>query len=496
MKGIWSMLVSLFAVLILTVGGSAAEHDGYIVRLKSQAMLMSETQILPEGMEEIYAARHLYKTTDQELIAQLEEAGLLLYAEPDYSVKLMEEPNDPAWVNGTLWNLAAVDMSFAWERGITGALKDGDPILIGVVDSGLYADHEDLEGARIVPGVNLCAEEGTAARLDTTDAVGHGTFVTGLISAAAGNARGIAGIAPGAAVMPLKCFTKTTGYVSDIVEAIYAGVDAGCQILNLSFGVGEEWADQTLVDAVAYAAERGVIMVAAAGNTSSGSSGNDPLLYPAAYDSVIGVGSVDMFGDISRFSYQNESVYVTAPGDNLYGLSSRSAAGYRRDSGTSFATAEVTAAAALALSVDPDLTPEEFMAVLRQSVTDLGKVGYDTVYGYGMLNVSRLLALLYSGCYAAETEEGTVAVIRAEELDPGSSVQVIRALHDENGAQVELQVIPWTVAEDGRLKGRVLLQEAAGVTSLLLLDEASCPLMERWSHIPDAKIGKEPAEHP
>jgi len=495
MKGIWSGLVSLFAVLALTAGASAEEHDGYIICLKPQVALLSERQVLPDGMEEIYAARNLYKTTDEALIAELEETGLLLYAEPDYPVRLMEEPNDPAWVDGTQWDLSVVDMSFAWERGITGALPDGEPVLIGVLDSGLYASHEDLEGAGIVSGVNLCAEEGTAARQDTTDAVGHGTFITGIISAVAGNGRGMAGMAPGAAVMPLKCFTRTTGYISDIVEGIYTGVDAGCRILNLSFGVGEDWADQTLADAVAYAAQNGVIMVAAAGNIPSGSSGNDPLLYPAAYDSVIGVGAVNGSGDITRFSCQNESVYVTAPGDSLYSLSSKSAAGYRRDSGTSFATAEVTSAAALALSVDPDLTPEEFMALLRQSVTDRGEEGYDTVYGYGMLNVSRLLELLHSGCYVSDSEEGTVAVIRSENLVPGSSVQVIRAVHDENGAQVELQVIPWTVAEDGTLKGRVSLREAGGVISLLLLDEASCPLMGRWSHVPDMKAG-ETAEEP
>ena len=135
-----------------------------------------------EGVEAIYAPEHLYRTDDEALIAQLEEAGLLAYAEPDYPVELMEAPNDPGWTEGKQWDLEAIGMPYAWERGIDGRAADGTRIRVGIVDSGVYAEHQDLKNAHFVPGVNILAEEGTEERSNTTDTYGHGTFVTGIMA--------------------------------------------------------------------------------------------------------------------------------------------------------------------------------------------------------------------------------------------------------------------------------------------------------------------------
>lgn len=470
-------LLSLFALLCLTAGAAAAEHHGYIIRLEPRVSLLGEEAPLPEGVEEVYGPENLYRTEDETLIRELEEAGLLVYAEPNYPVMLLEEPNDPGWTEGMQWDLTAVAMPSVWELGADGAAADGTRVRIGVIDSGLYAEHEDLLEAHILPGVNVLAEEGTEERSDTSDAVSHGTFVTGTIAAVAGNGIGIAGMAPGAEVMPIKCFASNTTDVADVVAGIYAGVDAGCRVLNMSFGVPFAKAGQALADAVAYAAERDVIMVAAVGN-----SGTTTTLYPAGYSEVIGVGSVGRTGTVSAFSHKNQSVYVTAPGGNLYGLSTGSPDSYKTGSGTSFATAEVTAAAALALSLDPTLTPEEFMVLLRQTVTDCGETGYDTSYGYGTLNLERLLSLLQGGCYTMESPEGEeVAVVRASNLTPGSSVSAIQVIYDENGAQEAFLLTALTVGADGTLKEQMELPSGGGRVSLMLLNQDWCPVISQWS---------------
>jgi len=468
-------LLTLLFLLCLSGTTLAAEHHGYIIRLEPRVDLLGGEAALPEGVEEVYGPENLYETADEALIAQLEEAGLLVYAEPNYSVELLEEPNDPGWTEGTQWDLAAVKMPAVWELGLDGMAADGTRVRVGVIDSGLYAEHEDLKGAQILPGVNVLAEEGTEERSDTSDAVSHGTFVTGTIAAVAGNGVGIAGMAPGAEVMPIKCFASNTTDVADVVAGIYAGVDAGCRVLNMSFGVTYAKAGQALADAVAYAAERDVIMVAAVGN-----SGTTTTLYPAGYDTVIGVGSVGKTGTVSAFSHKNPSVFVTAPGGSLYGLSAAGTDSYKTGSGTSFATAEVTAAAALALSLDPTLTPEEFMVLLQQTVTDCGEAGYDTSYGYGTLDLERLLSLLRGGCYTLESPEGeNVAVVRASDLMPGSTASAVQVIYDENGAQEAFLLTVLTVGEDGTLKGQIELP-SEGRVSLMLMDENWCPVISQW----------------
>ena len=476
-----ALLMSLFAVLMLGCGVRAAEYDGYIIRIDPRVAFLSERQELPEEVEEICGEQHLYRTADEALVAELETAGLLVYAEPDYPVYLLELPDDPALTDGRQWDLDMIGMEWVWEQNVSGVQPDGTAVRIGVIDSGVYAEHEDLAGANLVPGINLLAEEGTAERYDTSDSVGHGTFIAGTIAAVTNNGLGIAGIAPEAEIMPLKSFDSTRGNVSDILEAIYAGVEAGCRVLNMSFGLEKQYAGQALAEAVAYAAESGVILVAAVGNDSFDDAGEDPLLYPAAYEEVIGVGSAGSQKESSSFSYRNSSVGIVAPGEKLYGLSHKKEDAYRTGTGTSFAAAEVTAAAALALSVDPELKPVEFGALLRESAEDLGEAGYDTVYGHGLLNLSGLLELLRSGAYMLQSATGEAVVIRAGGMEPGSKLQAVCAAYDENGAQVFLMATILTAGEDGALRGQVPLPEEGHRVNLMLLDDGWRPAGNCWT---------------
>ena len=468
MKCFRRVLLSLLAMMLLSGAAEALEADGYIIRLREDVAFLSSDSELPAGVEEVRASENLYKTSDETLLRELEEAGMLVYAEPDYVVTLEDVPDDPYWTNGTQWSLSMLGMEEVWAQELTGS-----GVRVGVIDSGIYAHHEEFAGTAIVPGTNYCEAADSEGRTDTSDTVGHGTFVSGIIAAGTNNGTGVAGMAPGVELVPLKCFTENTGSMSAIVAAIYGGVnDYGCQILNMSWGLETE--SETLKEAIAYAAQAGVLMVAAAGNVTGGgtSTGSDPLNYPAAYDTVISVGAVDREKEIASFSYQNESVFVTAPGKNLIGLNKSGASAYKTGSGTSFAAPAVTAAAALALTVRPELTQAELAEALRDTAEDLGDPGYDTVYGWGLLHVGRLLSRL---SFALAWEEGG-AVLATEQagFQAGTTVTVTAAAYDARGVLFSAACGEAVVGEDGVLRVselRLPLDRQNGKVKLFFLEK-------------------------
>jgi subtilisin family serine protease len=390
-------------------------------------------------MEEIYAPEGLYLIQDIEIAQALDEAELLAYVEPNYYVELLDIPDDTALQNGLQWDLSMIGMEYAWDNHITGS-----GVRIGVIDSGVNADHEDLQTATILTGRNYCVDTNNGVEGGTEDDVGHGTFVTGIIAAATNNALGIAGIAPDAEIVPLKAFKmdrgQTVGTVASVSGAIWGAVDRyGCQVLNLSLGTNND--TKTLKNAINHAAKKGVILIAAAGN-----QGTDQLFYPAAYDNVIGVGAVDCDQDVAWFSQRNATVFLTAPGKDLYGLSSYT---YGTGSGTSYAAPIVTAAVALALSVAPDLTQEQFQSLLQQTAEDLGDDGYDTSYGWGLLRVDRMLDALQN--FWVDDEDTSQLSIWRSGLESEQTVLVTAAAYSEAGQLLSITMTPAAASESGVL---------------------------------------------
>ena len=296
---------------------------------------------------------------------------LPIFAEEDIS------PFDDPYY-GQQWSMEAIDWLPVWQQGLT-----GKGVKIGIIDSGAYADHEDLQGAYL-QGKNLIGEEGETF---ADDQIGHGTFVAGIIAADPNNGKGIVGIAPDAEIYAYRAFSGNEGSVLTVLDALEQALADGCQIINLSMGTPAN--SQKLFAGIQKAQEAGVLVIAAVGN---GNYGITTTLYPAGYEGVIGVGSVNQQLERSYFSQTNESVFVVAPGQALASLSHTNAKEYVSGSGTSYAAPIVTALAALALDYDPTLTPEEITEMLRLTATDLGEPGYDTSYGYGLVNAADLIA--------------------------------------------------------------------------------------------------------
>ena len=395
------LLIVLVALMLCPACKGAGTE--YLFRLVPEAAATKEVSEL--DAYPICQAEGVYVTGNYDLVRSLEQQGDLLYYEENGAVCLMDYSEDTQRLAEEDWSRAILGADYAVARG-----NAGDGIRIGMIDSGVMGSFKDYTDAVIVPGVNYCAlpesevgeeteagEEGAEAdaesqnvltpRRDTSDTIGHGTFAASLLFSRE------TGLCPKAELVPLKCFeAKDGGKIDAICEAIYDAVDVyHCDVINMSFGVKEDY--ETLKDAISYAFDQGVILVASAGNLEPGtvSSGSDSVFYPAAYEQVISVGSLDRNKVLASHSSQNGSIWVTAPGVAVRGLSMRTGS-YISSSGTSYAAPFVSGAAALARSARTDLAPKDFMVLLAKTAEDLGEPGRDNAYGHGMLNLGLLLA--------------------------------------------------------------------------------------------------------
>ena len=382
------MLFLATVALLTCMGTVCASAEQYICKLTEPLIQNSAALFSEEYSYDLYplSERENIYAADGEMLSALTASGLVEYAEPDCRLTLFDTPRYT--VGAKQWGLSAIRADSIWRLGCYGS-----GTRIAVIDSGAYA-HPDLAG-RLLPGKNYI--DNTS---DTGDQLGHGTAVAGMI-AASGNMHGTLGVAPQAEIVPLKCFGDTKyGNLSDIVTAIYDAVDTyECGVLNMSFGMTQESA--FLNNAVRYALSKGAIAVAAVGN-----EGSAELQYPAACEGVIGVGSVDKNKNVSDFSQKNESVFVAAPGEAVL-LLGNSAGQYGYSQGTSYATPVVSALAAVAYELDENMTPARFADVLQNTCEDLGEAGYDTEYGYGLVNAQRMIDYLLRGkdCFVSQPDK-------------------------------------------------------------------------------------------
>jgi len=218
---------------------------------------------------------------------------------------------------------------------------------------------------------------------DPVDKMGHGTAVAGIIAAQADNGIGIAGLAHNCKIMNLRAFTDGgNGEEDDVASAILYAINNGARIINMSWG--DVYVSRLMDDIIRYGASRDIIMIASAGNSST-----TAIHYPSAFPGTISVGSTDDQDRLAGFSNYGPSMDLVAPGENIYTTAPDDK--YAAKNGTSFSAPYISAAAALLLSRDPDLSAEAVRSLLTSSADDLGEAGIDKYYGAGRLNVYALL---------------------------------------------------------------------------------------------------------
>ena len=376
-----------------------------------------------KGAERVFANIYrltLPKDVDVLSVAREYEADPNVeYTEPNFICHSFFVPDDP---NYTLqWAHQKIESEYAWNVTI------GDPsILVAVIDSGIDYNHSDLVDNYVALGYDWVNNDN-----DTMDDFGHGTHCAGIIAATINNNKGIVGLAQ-VRIMAEKFLDSIgRGLASDAVNAIIHAVDQGADILSNSWGGA--WLRSKLIhDAVEYAHDNGVLVVAAAGNEASSVKN-----YPAAYDEVVAVTATDQSDSPASFTSYGNWVDVAAPGVDIYStvLNNR----YENMNGTSMACPHAAGVAALIWSEFPNLTPDEVRLRLQLTADDLGDPGFDIYYGYGRVNARRAVEPLRSHDLLISNWK------RPTYLRPGSSGTIDTTVvnfgsNNETGITVQLRV--------------------------------------------------------
>ena len=207
-----------------------------------------------------------------------------------------EFPNDACYKYQ--WHLRQLGMPDAWKRG------NGKGVVVAVIDTGV-SKVADLADTKFVAGYNFLSNNDNAA-----DDHGHGTHVAGTIAQSTNNKLGVAGVAYGASIMPLKVLSaRGSGSVAGITQAIRWAADHGASVINMSLGGPMKMG--SMASAVKYARDKGVVVVAAAGNDGRGKVG-----YPAGYPGVVAVAATQFDETTTFYSNWGKEIDVAAPGGN------------------------------------------------------------------------------------------------------------------------------------------------------------------------------------
>ena len=287
-------------------------------------------------------------------------------------------PND--YHVGNQWYLSTINAYNAWN------LTMGSPaVKVAVIDSGIDVTHEDLGyGNDSYSNINLLYG------YNTMPVYHHGTSVAGIIGAKTNNSIGIAGIAGGNHAEGATIYSYYVGaYQPDgslIDDAILDAVNDGVDIIQLSLEGGFS---QNIQDAIDYAYEHNVSVICSSGNDTSINPTSTPLLFPACYEKVITVGGTDYNNERLDISRYGDGLDLVAPGVDI--ICTTLSIPYYSYTGTSYSAPQVSAVAALMLSVNPSLTPDDIRTILRKTAYKIPSYsfnsnGWNNEVGYGLLD--------------------------------------------------------------------------------------------------------------
>lgn len=322
---------------------------------------------------------------DEQLLKALRHSPLKKFVEhiePNYIYRAFEVPNDPDY--GKQWNLRSINIERAWED------TKGAGVTVAVIDTGV-SRVPDLQQTEFVEGYDFVND-----KVNATDDNGHGTHVAGTIAQSTNNNYGVAGIAYKAKIMPLKVLSAGgSGTISDIAEAIRFAADRGADVINMSLGGGGE--SLVMKEAIDYAHQKGVVIVAAAGN-----SNRNAAEYPARYPHVIGVAATDLAGKKAPYSNYGAAVDIAAPGGSNEGKILQETIDPRTNQpvfmgfqGTSMAAPHVAGVAAL-IKASGISNPDEVLSVLQKSARTVSEDPFNH-FGAGHLDSTAAVKLALKG---------------------------------------------------------------------------------------------------
>ncbi|RPE75526.1 S8 family peptidase [Vulcaniibacterium tengchongense] len=403
---------------------SLARAAAAVARSHGRALGLSHKRTLAVGAEVLKADRKLDRAEAESLLRQLAADPSVDYAEPDRRMYRALTPNDTHY--GQQWGFNGtygIKAPAAWD------LATGSGAVVAVIDTGITS-HSDLN-ANILPGYDFISDTFVSRDGDgrdgnpqdegdwnpmanecyagspVTNSSWHGTHVAGTVAAVTNNAKGVAGTAFNAKVVPVRVLGRCGGSVSDIADAIVwasggtvSGVPANpnpAEVINLSLGGGGA-CGSTFQNAINSAVGRGTTVVVAAGNENSNVSNSSP----ANCNNVIAVASITSSGARSSFSNYGSLIDIAAPGSSILstlnnGATTPGSEAYASYNGTSMATPHVAGVVALiqSLSATPK-TPAQVESLIKANVTPFPSTPSQPI-GPGILNARAVLDAVAGG---------------------------------------------------------------------------------------------------
>jgi serine protease len=340
------------------------------------------------------------------------------YVEDNIVQRALATPSDARY--GEQYGPGMMGFPAAWGQVGYGSSS----IVVAMIDSGIRRTHQDLAGPRIRQGHDYVQNDA-----DPNDGCGHGTHTSGTVGATTNNGVGVAGMSQ-VTILPMKALgpvggllnVQCTGSVASIAQAIMDSADQGAKVISMSIGGA---ASTTEENAVNYAWNKGVLLVAAAGNDGSANS----VDFPGAYPNVIAVAALTSAKVQASYSDSGPEVDVAAPGSAVLSTYNTNDTSYSSLDGTSMATPHVAGALALALGCAPaGTTPTAVRDALYSTAEDLGTAGRDDIYGNGLARADRLVQAVCGGggggnlpptaAFTSSTTGLTVNVNGATSSDP------------------------------------------------------------------------------
>jgi thermitase len=389
------------ASLACTAGASAASYDSntLLVKFKPGASAAQKRAVLAlpgvgksQGSIGGIGTNVISVSKDPAKLAKLADAMPgVAYAETNKVLTAKATPNDSLYAQeyglnntGQTGGLADADIDApeGWDLAGLSAFPNSGGVKVGIVDTGIDKTHPDLSGKAV--GCATSYNNGVAVVNGVChDDNGHGSHVSGTISANTNNGQGVAGVAFNSPLVMCKALATAagTGLTSDIANCINWTAKQGVKVISMSLGGGDSATLKAAVQS-AYNNGNGVLLVAAAGN-----DGDATLNYPAAYPEVVSVAATDNRDARASFSNANADVEVAAPGVDVE--STYTGGLYMSLSGTSMATPHVAGVSAVIFDLNPGASAATVRSKLDAAVDDLGPAGRDSSFGFGRVNLCK-----------------------------------------------------------------------------------------------------------
>lgn len=370
-----SLIAALLMIVIFSIAGSSAKQDKVpvIIGFKDKLDKALVKEHAGDIKSEYTIINAIAASLPENRIDVLRENPKVAYVEPDRIVQVTAE--------SVPWGVGKINAPVVWQN----LNNKGTGIKVAILDTGIQYNHPDLKN-NIKGGVNFVGKnDGSTNPKIWNDKYGHGTHVAGIVAATGNNGIGVVGVAPEASLYAVKVLGNSGfGSTSDVIQGIQWAAD-NAQIASMSFSSSSP--SRAEQDAVNAARAKGLVLIAAAGNSGDGDASTDDVGYPARYDAVIAVAATDSSDNVASWSSDGNEVVVAAPGVNI--LSTYKGSRYATASGTSMAAPHVTGTAALMLKAG--ISPGDIQNKLQTTAIDINTAGFDVFSGYGRIDAFKAL---------------------------------------------------------------------------------------------------------